>query len=161
MLLALNGTRWILLELYLNDEWPLRLVLQAVERYLAAGLRLVLAHPERYPFAQRDPLALLPFVERGVLLQLNAGSLFGKNGNGAQRAAETLLRRRMAHIIASDAHNVQWRPPVIRTALLRAAELAGAEYAEWMAAAANQIVADEAVTLPAPLPDAASPRPAR
>jgi protein-tyrosine phosphatase len=151
LLLALNGTRWLLLELYLNDEWPLRLVVQAVERYLAAGLKLVLAHPERYPFAQRDPLALLPLVERGVLLQLNAGSLFGKNGNGAQRAAETLLRRHAAHIIASDAHNAQWRPPVIGPALRRAAELTGAEYAAWLAGNPARILADEDIALPTPL----------
>lgn len=142
VLLPLNGTRWLLLELYLNDEWPLRLVEQAVERYLAAGLRLVLAHPERYPFAQRDPAALLPLAERGVALQLNAGSLFGKNGAGAQRAAETLLRRRMAHVIASDAHNPRWRPPVIRPALARAAALTDAPYAVWLAGNAEAIVAD-------------------
>ena len=153
LLLTLNGTSWLLLELYLNDEWPLRLVAQSVARVQAGGLRPILAHPERYPFAQRDPDALLPFITRGVPLQLNAGSLLGKNGGVAQRAAETLVRRRMAHLLASDAHSVAWSPPVIRPALARVAALADPAYAGWLADNAMAVIAGRELALPAPLAD--------
>jgi protein-tyrosine phosphatase len=68
------------------------------------GPRVLLAHPERYPFVQADPAALDDLVEAGLLLQLTASSF----RSGAQAAlSEQLLRRGIVHVVASDAHNPQ------------------------------------------------------
>jgi protein-tyrosine phosphatase len=151
-LVTLNGTPWVLIELYLGDEWPMHLVERALDRLLEGGLRPVLAHAERYPMVQRQPRLVEAIVARGIPVQLNAGSLFGENGILAQKAAESLLAKRLAHLIASDAHGPGWRAPVIRPALLRAAELTGEEYARWMAGVPWSILAGEDVILPVPLP---------
>jgi protein-tyrosine phosphatase len=148
-ILTLAGTSWLLLEMHLSYDWPVELVVQAVERMQAAGLRPVLAHPERHRFVQFEPRAIEPIVALGVPVQLNAESLV-RPGMGREReTAERLLRRRLAHLIASDAHSPNWRPPRIRAALVRASEIAGPEYANWMADNAETIVRGDDIQLPA------------
>jgi protein-tyrosine phosphatase len=115
----------------------------------ARGFRLTLAHPERSPEVQ--PL-LGRLVEAGVLLQLTARSLVGR---GATRpAARTLLERGWAHVLASDAHALDRRPPDLGARVRQAADAlphAAAEL-EWMVTAAPRAILDGA-----PLPK----RPAR
>lgn len=151
-LVTLNDTTWVLVELYLGDEWPMPLVERALDRLQEGGLRPVLAHAERYPMVQRQPRLMEAIVARGIPIQLNAGSLFGENGVMAQKAAESLLAKRLAHFVASDAHAANWRQPVIRAAQLRAAEITGAEYARWMAGVPWAILAGDDVELPEPFP---------
>lgn len=133
-LLTLNGSDYLLLELYLSrsQEWRVEVVLSVIDRLLDAGLRPVLAHPERYPFVVRDPAAITPLVERGVLAQLNAPSLTGYHGKSAQVTARELLARDLVHLIASDAHNPQWRPPRLREAYEEVTRLAGAARTGWI-----------------------------
>jgi protein-tyrosine phosphatase len=69
-LLTLNDTRWLLLECYLFDDWPIHLIERSVDRLLNAGLRPLLAHAERYPFVQRDPTVLHRLIQRGVPIQI-------------------------------------------------------------------------------------------
>jgi protein-tyrosine phosphatase len=147
-LLTLNGTRWLLLECYLFDDWPLHLVERSVDRLLAAGLQPLLAHAERYPFVQRHPDALASLIGRGIPIQINAGSLFLRQVDVERKTAETLLRTRTAHVIASDAHNARYRPPALRAAYERAAEIAGDESAAWMQTVAQQVINGGEIDLP-------------
>jgi protein-tyrosine phosphatase len=153
-LLTLNGTPYVLFELFFHEEWPLQLVTQACARLQDAGLRPVLSHAERYAFVQRDPLVVAPLVEQGVLVQLNALSLDGYEGVLAQRAAERLIRDGLAHVLASDAHNHERRAPRLRAALRRVAELTSMAQALEMAATAAAI-ATGADVLPCEPPPAA------
>lgn len=147
-LLTLNGTNWLLLECYLFDDWPMHLIERSVDRLLAAGLRPLLAHAERYPFVQRDSTALRTLIERGIPVQINAGSLFLRSTDIERITAERLLRTQTAHIIASDAHNARYRPPTLSAAYLRAAEIAGDEYASWMRVVAQRVINGENVEVP-------------
>ena len=147
-LLTLNGTNWLLLECYLFDDWPIHLIERSVDRLLDAGLRPLLAHAERYPFVQRDPSLLNRLIDRGIPIQINAGSLFLRPDDSERLTAERLLERRMAHVIASDAHNARYRPPVLSAAYARAAEIAGEEYVSWMRGVATAIVGGLDVDLP-------------
>lgn len=52
-------------------------------------------------------------------------SVVGDFGGAAMRCAEMLLDHRLAHVIASDAHSAEERPPVLSTAVEAAAELLG------------------------------------
>jgi protein-tyrosine phosphatase len=97
-----------------------------------AGYRVVLAHPERIKPVRKDPNLLLPLIERGVLMQLTADALTGKQGHNLQQAAETLLTHGMAHLLASDAHG----PPPRRTPHLAAAHDYAARLVGEQAAAA-------------------------
>jgi protein-tyrosine phosphatase len=150
-LLTLNGSASILIELYLHDEWPLALVERALDRLLDAGLQPVLAHAERYPFVQHDPSALSSLIARGIPVQINAGALAFRADDRERLTAEWLLRARLAHLIASDAHNPRYRPPRLRAALCRAVELTDARYVDWMLAAAQAVVGGAVPELPAPV----------
>lgn len=78
------------------------------------GYQVILAHPERYDFVQRDPGCLREIVGERLLLQVNKGSLLGDFGGRASWTADWILSRGLAGLIASDAHD-----PVLRTPDLR------------------------------------------
>jgi protein-tyrosine phosphatase len=78
---------------------------EAFFRLLLAGVTPVLAHPERNRLAREDPGRLASLRERGVLLQVNAGSLLGSYGRRIKRVAWRLLEEGLAHLVASDAHH--------------------------------------------------------
>lgn len=93
-----------------------------------AGYRVVLAHPERIKTVQKQPNILLPLVERGVLMQITAQALLGRQGTLLQRVSETLLTHNMGHLIASDAHGAPprcSRTPRLTEARNRAVSLVG------------------------------------
>ncbi len=116
------------------------------------GIVPVLAHPERNAAVQRDPYILEGPVSRGVMVQITAGSLLGAFGSKTRETAETMLASNLAHVIASDAHSPEARPPILSTAARRAAELVGAERAEAMVSSVpKSIIIGERVELPAPI----------
>jgi protein-tyrosine phosphatase len=86
--------------------------LPALESVLALGLTPILAHPERNAEVQ-DHLAFLETCAAlGVFIQITAGSIVGKFGERAQKAAQKIaLQRDWKIIIASDAHDQHERTP--------------------------------------------------
>jgi protein-tyrosine phosphatase len=91
------------------------------------GFRLVLAHPERNPTFQEDVDRLSTLVSRGVLLQITAGSLVRRDRRSlTTRMARALVRRGLAHVLASDAHGPSIARPPMSHGLQVARELAGA-----------------------------------
>jgi protein-tyrosine phosphatase len=104
--LAQTG-RYLLLETpYFGS--PLALV-PAVRSLRDSGLTAVVAHPERNADVQRRPQLLESLVELGALVQITAASLDGRFGKPSRSAAKQLLRQRLGHLIASDAHGPRLR----------------------------------------------------
>ena len=62
------------------------------------------------------PNYLYDWVNRGVVLQVNKGSLFGRFGRGAQALAEAMLTHGLVGCIASDAHRPDVRTPELLSA---------------------------------------------
>ncbi len=119
-LLTLAGSHYLLLELPAGPVGPDP---RAVVHELAvAGWRPVLAHPERIPWLAEGPAALVELVERGALLQLTAMSVTGAFGKRAKECCTFLLDHDLAHFVASDAHDVSLRPPVLSDAFRAIAE---------------------------------------
>ena len=147
---TLAGSRYLLL------EWPVVPVLytdQTLFDLRVKGFHPVLAHVERYRFVQSDVNMLVPLVERGTLMQVTAGSLTGAFGPAAQRTAEVLIERGIAHVIASDAHSVDSRPPDLRPAYERALELVGTDAARSLVIdVPRAIVENRAVEIQPPRP---------
>jgi protein-tyrosine phosphatase len=81
------------------------------------GFRVLLGHPERSLAFRNKPDRLEPIVERGIATAINAGSLSGQFGTNARRVAFELVRRRLAHVIASDSHDTERRPPDLRNGI--------------------------------------------
>jgi protein-tyrosine phosphatase len=81
------------------------------------GLEVLLAHPERSPAFMRGPRPLERLVAMGALTQLTSTSFSGRFGEPARRAAFAMLERGQGHVIASDAHGADGRPPDLLCAL--------------------------------------------
>lgn len=77
-----------------------------------AGFQPVLAHAERYRLM--TPELARELVGQGVLLQLNADSVLGTLGLRTKWLCRKLLRQRLVFCIASDAHDVSDRPPLLK-----------------------------------------------
>ncbi len=146
---TLNETSSLLLELPLLADWP-PFLHQAIFDLQMAGAMPILAHAERYRAVQRQPHILAECIAMGIPIQVNAGSLCGHLGRAAQRTAEELVRCRLAHVIASDAHDVRTRPPQLGAALARVSAVGDADYAAWMVTVAAMLLQGQPVSLPEP-----------
>jgi protein-tyrosine phosphatase len=84
---------------------------EALYELSARGHRIVLSHPERCPAFHGDEAVLERLVATGVLGSITAGALRGRFGRRVRTFAAKLLARGLAHNVASDAHDVDRRPP--------------------------------------------------
>lgn len=118
---------------YLLVESPASGWVPEVGRLLAElrrnGITPVLAHPERNDAVQGRPELLAPLVEEGVLVQVTAAAIDGRFGERARATARALVRLRLAHVLASDAHGGGVRQIGLSAA---AAALGDADLARWL-----------------------------
>lgn len=106
--------RYLLLEL---SPWQeLSFYRNAVFEIMIAGYVPILAHAERCSSILRHPSELLRAIQKGVLVQVNANSVCGRNGRKIKTFVLNLIKKRMVHFIASDAHNTDSRPPMLSEA---------------------------------------------
>ncbi|MCX7602657.1 MAG: hypothetical protein N2036_01135 [Bryobacteraceae bacterium] len=114
---AIRGFQYLLAEIP-DDAGP-----QQAEELLAellrAGLRVILAHPEVHPSLGSQRRRLRRWLESGVLLQVSAASLLGFQGEAAARTAFRLLKHGLVHFIASNGHDLRYRPPRLDVIRLR------------------------------------------
>ena len=90
----------------------------------------MLAHPERNKGIMRTPSKLKPFLDVGCLLQVTASSVAGHFGPAAKEIAHALLEQGVVTILASDAHNLEHRPPMLSEGMQHAARIIGDAKAE-------------------------------
>lgn len=125
---ALDGDKVMLLELP-HGSIPVgsdRLVKWLRSR----NIRPLIAHPERNKGVMGNIDKIRPFLDAGCLLQVTAGSLSGRFGASAQTIAREMLDRDWIFAIATDAHNLEHRPPMMSEGRDVVAELVGKRAAE-------------------------------
>jgi protein-tyrosine phosphatase len=118
--------RHLLLELPHEIYFPLGSLLEALDRRGVVG---ILSHPERNRGIIREPDVMHDVVAAGGLLQITAGSLLGGFGTSARRLAESAVRDRIVHFVASDAHDTARRPFGLAEAFDTVAGIADEDYA--------------------------------
>jgi protein-tyrosine phosphatase len=84
-----------------------------LRRMLDRGLRPIIAHPERNPILRKRVSELEAWVGQGCSIQVTAHSLLGRFGKAARAASDELMARGLVHFLASDAHDLRHRPPVL------------------------------------------------
>jgi protein-tyrosine phosphatase len=124
-----NG-KTLLLELSLT-QYPVELENLVFELKLG-GLEVVFAHPERIQYFQDDVSRYEAVVHQGAYGQITTGSILGDFGSTAREFSEELLRKGLVHVLASDAHGVRRRRPVLGRALESMTEFVGERYARSM-----------------------------
>lgn len=93
----------------------------------ARGITPILAHPERHPQIYKKPEILVDWINKGILMQVNAPSINGRMGEHAQQTAELLLENNMVHLIGTDAHGIKSRRPLLSKAAQKITAMAGAK----------------------------------
>jgi len=89
-----------------------------------------LPRSSRNPILRQNLLRVAEWAEQGCVIQMTGGALTGAWGERTRRAAEWLLEHQAVHVLATDAHDLEKRPPVLSTAREAAAAIAGEEVAE-------------------------------
>lgn len=100
--------RYILMEFPINEPSDMG-DLNPMEEFLkvmSLGLTPILPHPERYFYLQHDDL--LRYVDAGVKIQSNYGSLAGVYGSEVCKRAQSLIDEGIVSFLATDMHNMQY-----------------------------------------------------
>jgi protein-tyrosine phosphatase len=97
---------------------------------LKRNIRPMIAHPERNKDVHHDIDKITPLVSLGCWLQVTAGSVAGNFGEPSRQRAVQLLERGWVSVLASDAHNLEHRPPELEPGRRAAAAVVGEE-ASW------------------------------
>lgn len=101
-----------------------------IDWLLKRNIRPVIAHPERNKELMLDYSRVIPFVQQGCLLQVTAASVAGKFGLLCQDFARYLIEHDLVSYVATDAHNLQHRPPDLKQCITPIRLWAGQEKAE-------------------------------
>ena len=110
LVLPLGDSKYYLIEPSFHGEQDL--LLAALSGLLERGDKLILAHPERIEGLRGKIENIRLLVEKGLLIQINAGSLLGHFGPPARELAQSLWDRDCLHLIASDTHDMNKRRPL-------------------------------------------------
>jgi protein-tyrosine phosphatase len=118
---------------YLLLELPHNLYLDVrslVAGLVQAGVRPILAHPERTPELLHDPGRVEGLIALGALVQVSTGSVTAPTDARADRALRAWFRRGVVHLIGSDGHSPNRRPPRLADAAARIRRWAGDRVAD-------------------------------
>lgn len=119
---TINGSRYFLLEL--PDLFPPNLD-HLIHAARLKGLVPVITHPERNYGILISPSKASALRSSGALLQLTAMSITGGFGRQVRRLSQWLLKNGLVDVVASDAHGVKKRSPVLSDAYREVSKLRG------------------------------------
>ena len=120
---TLNSVNYLLLEL------PHSHVPQGYDKFInwlaKQNIKVIIPHPER----NRDIQANLFYIDRlkqlGCEFQLTASSIEGAWGETAKNISIDMLKKGLVTYVASDAHSVKRRPPILSNAKKVVTDLIG------------------------------------
>ena len=96
----------------------------------AAGVRPILAHPERSPELLQDGGRIEELIRAGCLVQVSSKSVTAPASGRDERALKGWFRRGMVHVLGSDGHSPSRRPPRLADAYRRLVRWAGCGVAD-------------------------------
>lgn len=105
---------------------------EALFQLMANGIIPIISHPERNMEIGQRPQRYYGMIRMGCLGQVTAMSLTGEFGPEVKRNAERLLAKKLIHIIASDAHSPNRRPPILSAGVKAAEKIVGKKEAQKM-----------------------------
>ena len=107
-ILRLNDRRVVLVEFWYDV--PENTMLQAARLLGNEGVTVIFAHVERYKASRNIRFLEELRDEYGVLMQMNARTVYEKQGFLTDRWKRKLFENSMIDMVASDAHNAGSRP---------------------------------------------------
>ena len=142
---TINGLHYLLVEFSNIAIFPN--IEEVFADLVSRRLTPIITHPERNPILSRSLHRIQKWIAAGCYVQVTAGSFLGRFGKGALKTSLSLLRHHMVHFIATDAHDILRRPPLLSEACRVIAKEQGEEIA-WALSEANPQAAIEGRDLP-------------
>lgn len=99
---TINNSKYILIELPLYTTQ--KNALDIMYELKIKNKTPILAHPERYEFIQKNPKAIEDFINEGIILQANYGSIIGIYGKKAKKTIKKLLKENYISLFGTDIH---------------------------------------------------------
>jgi protein-tyrosine phosphatase len=127
-LLTLHDSRYVLFEPP-HNIMPPRLD-DLLFNITMSGYVPILTHPERLKWIEQSYASFQNMARAGVWMQITSGSLTGRFGKRPQYWAQRMLSEGIVSILATDAHNVASRPPLLAEGFEIAVTELGQEHAE-------------------------------
>lgn len=112
-ILCIDKTPYMLIELPW-DYWPLWLT-DVLYKLRLQGIKPILAHVEKYSPVLNHPQCLYDLVSSGAYAQINASSIV-KHSEILNKINQ-FIEHNLVHVIATDTHSLDKRPPLMNDAL--------------------------------------------
>ncbi len=139
---TMAGSSYVLVEFSPMDGFDH--IRNGIYRLQAAGYQPVLAHAERYRCVSSSMEKAGELYGMGCYIQVNADSIMGANGWQVRHFARMLLKKRMAHFVATDAHDDMRRAPCLVNCVKYIGRHFGEDYmAQLFQVNPSRIIADE------------------
>ena len=105
----MNYTNWYMVEFleYGNVTEPAENILRRLKKMKDAGIKTILAHPERYQAIQQDWNLAKRISDLGVLLQVNAYDLALNQKEVTRNLAQWMAKEQLISFIGSDMHGTR------------------------------------------------------
>lgn len=127
---CLNNSQYFLLEP--SHHVPVPKFVERTLEIIDAGYTPLITHPERLSWIETHYPEFVHVAKNGAWIQITAGAIEGKFGKKAKYWAEKFLDDGLVHIIATDAHNLKYRLPVLSKGVEIAAKIVGSSEADKM-----------------------------
>lgn len=128
--LTINESSYFYLEFpsdYVPSKWQ-SIFFQLSQK----GFIPIISHPERNEVFRQTPVLLYDMVKEGIPTMVTSASITGDFSPTVRRTAHFFLSHNLVSFIASDAHDPEKRPPLLRKAVEEASKLVGEEIAKAM-----------------------------
>lgn len=145
-----NHRQWLLVEMphgRFVDALPFAESLRAV------GVRLVIAHAERYPELLHDPALTAMWIAAGCLIQVTARSIAEPPTDEVERGLRHWLTGGFVQVLGSDGHGIDRRQPRLSAGYRSLAKLVGRRAAARIGSTwGTAILQGKAIAVPPPQP---------
>ena len=100
-----DDTNYILIEFSLFQYSPNYMLI--IHNLLTRGYNIIIAHPERYIYIDRNMELIEKLRDMGVFFQGNYLSLFDKYGKEAKKQLKLMLKKRYIDFLGTDMHHME------------------------------------------------------
>ncbi|HGE2919455.1 TPA: capsular polysaccharide biosynthesis protein Cps4B [Streptococcus pneumoniae] len=130
---TLNDSRYALIEFSMHTSY--RQIHTGLSNILMLGITPVIAHIERYNALENNEKRVRELIDMGCYTQINSyhvskPKFFGEKYKFMKKRARYFLERDLVHVVASDMHNLDSRPPYMQQAYDIIAKKYGAKKAK-------------------------------
>jgi protein-tyrosine phosphatase len=146
--------QWLLVEMPHREFLD---VLPLAEALKPEGVRLIIAHAERYDPLLDDLALAQKWIEAGCLLQVTARAIAEPWAPEFERSLKRWAKGGFIHLLGSDGHGIDRRRPVLASGFARLAKWVGRAHAtrigwEW----GRAVLEGQPLTVPLPRPEGRS-----